>query len=73
MQVILILDFELQNIILIVQHRKMDILLDTLFIRIIRQLLPRSISRDDSIGTGNNREVHDSSVIAQNLERVTRL
>ena len=67
MEIIIVFNLKFQNIVLIVQHRKMNVLLDTFLIRIVRELFISTISSNNRIRTGNNGKVNDLSVITLNV------
>ena len=54
MEIIIVLNLKFQNIVLIVQHREMNVLLDTFLIRIVRELFISTVSSNNRIRTGNN-------------------
>ena len=72
MQYFIINEFESKNIILIVEHRQMNILFNAFSVCMIRQLLVTTIPRYNSICSGTNREIHNSSIVTQYFESITR-
>ena len=71
MEIIIVFNLKFQNIVLIVQHREMNVLLDTFLIRIVRELFISTISSNNRIRTGNNGKVYDLSVITQYFKCIT--